>query len=46
VWTAARSGTSATTVNQSTGSVQSRDVNDEHFTLLRGETVGSWYWVQ
>jgi hypothetical protein len=46
VWTAARSGTSATTVNQSTGSVQSRDVNDKHFTLLQGETVGSWYWVQ
>jgi hypothetical protein len=46
VWTSARNGTSATTVNQSTGSVQSRDVNDKHFTLLQGETVGSWYWVQ
>jgi hypothetical protein len=46
VWTAARSGSSATTVNQSTGSVQSRDVNDKHFTLLQGETLGSWYWVQ
>jgi hypothetical protein len=46
VWTAARSGTSATTVNQSTGSVQNRDVNDKQFTLLQGETLGSWYWVQ
>ncbi len=46
VWTAARSGNSATTVNQSTGSMQNRDVNDKQFTLLQGETVGSWYWVQ
>ena len=46
VWTVARSGNSATTVNQSTGSVQSRDVNDKQFTLLQGETLGSWYWVQ
>jgi hypothetical protein len=46
VWTAARSGNSATTVNQTTGSVQSRDVKDKAFTLLQGETVGSWYWVQ
>jgi hypothetical protein len=46
VWTAARNGTSATTVNQSTGAVQNRDVNDKQFTLLQGETLGSWYWVQ
>jgi hypothetical protein len=46
VWTSARSGNSATTVNQSTGSVQSRDVKENEFTLLQGETVGAWYWVQ
>ncbi len=46
VWTSARNGNSATTVNQSTGSVQSRDVKEDEFTLLQGETVGAWYWVQ
>jgi hypothetical protein len=45
VWTSALNGSSATTVNQSTGSVQNRDVNDKHYTLVQGETLGSWYWV-
>jgi hypothetical protein len=46
VWSAARSGSSATTVNQLTGSVQGRDVKEKEFTLLQGEVVASWYWVQ
>lgn len=46
VWTSARNGNSATTVNQSTGSVQSRDVKEKEYTLLQGEVVASWYWVQ
>lgn len=46
VWTAARSGNSATTVDQSSGAVQNRDINEKKFTLLQGEVVASWYWVQ
>lgn len=46
VWTAERNGNSATTVNQSTGAVQARDVTDRQFTLVQGETIGAWYWVQ
>lgn len=46
VWTSARSGGSDTTVNQSTGSVQSRNVSEKEFTLLDGEIDPTWYWVQ
>jgi len=46
VWTSVRNGNSATTVNQANGSVQSRDINEKKYTLLQGETLPSWYWVQ
>jgi hypothetical protein len=46
VWTSNRSGSNASTVNQANGAVNSRDINQKHFTLLQGATVDSWFFVQ
>jgi hypothetical protein len=46
VWASNRSGNSASTVNQSDGAVNNRDINQKHFSLLQGLTMDSWYWVQ
>ena len=40
-------GNNADTVNQSTGSVQGRDVNQKYYSLLQGgEIVPSSFWIQ
>ena len=47
VWTSNKNGSNADTVNQSTGSVQERDVNQKYYSLLQGgEILPSWYWIQ
>ena len=45
VWASPRSGNNASTVNQSTGAVNSRPITDQNFSLVVGPTVGSWYWL-
>jgi hypothetical protein len=46
VWASNRSGNNASTVNQTNGAVNNRDINQKHFTLLQGFTVDSWFFVQ
>jgi hypothetical protein len=45
VWTSEKSGNSAKTYNQSTGAVNTRNLDEQHFSLLQGLAVDNWYWV-
>jgi hypothetical protein len=46
VWSSATSGTTATTVNQSSGAQANRAKTEAHYTLLTGlvNTASGWYW--